>query len=127
MKPAFDSSTIFKITEGLALLVTFVVAIFFVGILYMIHRGSELPAILWCGNTITEPQAFVSNVLLPIGLFLHVLACSLAYVKLHTKRFLSLALSLLFIAVSIGILITGFIFCDKHLDGQSFRLFVWWM
>jgi len=127
MKAVIDTLLVFRLTEAVASLVTLVVAVLLAWVLYMLSRGSDIPAVLWCGNTITDPLAFSANILLPLGFLLHVVACALACLRIEAGRLLSFSLFILFIAVSVGTLVAGFRFCSTHLEGMSFRSLLWWI
>ena len=109
----------------LATIATLCVAVMLGHVLYMLHRRADVPAVLWCGTTVTAPLTFTANILLPIGALCHIGCLTIILNKTHHMPIGAIMHTLFFALLGVVVILVGFNYCTTKLEGVSFTSLVW--
>lgn len=127
IKQVLAPIVLLRSSHFLSALATMSVATYLLHVLYLLYRGPDIPAVLWCGTTITDPLRLASNVFIPLGVCFHVSTLFGVYSKQHHLFFPSLIHSFCFMTLSISTVAVGIYYCETKLEGFSFCSLVWWL
>lgn len=127
MKSLLKTKSAMRFITLLTTIATISIALMLCYILYMLHGGADIPAVLWCGTTIIDPLALTANVLLPIGVICHIGCVSIIFIKTHRTPIFALTHMAFFTLLSVAVILIGVHYCATKLEGVSFASLVWWL
>ncbi len=83
---------------------------------------------LSCGNSIIDPLALIANVIVPICLCINLFCLAIILWKKGQLGVVAIITIILFIATTIGVVLSGVAFCSEVLENSiTFPSLVWWL